>query len=152
MRPFVYPKEAPLFEFFKKRSEFDDQKKEVFVDAVSTMLELQLVAVGNRSIEDGAGNPNRNAMGYVYGFIDAALRTIGQDMGNKSVGMPITFQVLRRVFPGCEELYLQYLTERMGTDEQVMIGAMTGGQQYIDYVKGKLAAPMGLARYILDSQ
>lgn len=111
-----------------------------------------MVAVGNRSIEDVAGNINPRALAYIYGFIDAALRTIGQDMSDESIGIPVTFHVLRRVFPGREEKYLTYLVDRMGTDQAVTLAAVTGGQQYIDFNNEKLPAPMGLARYILGKE
>ena len=137
--------------FFKKRQRCDDQQMECFVAAISTMLEVQLVAVGCRSVEDAAGKVNPRALGYIYGFIDAALQTIGQDMSDTSSGIPITFQVLRRVFPGREEKYCQYLAERMGTDQVVTLAAVSGGQQYLDFNNRKLSAPMGLARCILET-
>ena len=40
----------------------------------------------------------------------------------------------------------------MGTDETLMIGATIGGQQYVDFNNGKLSAPMGLARAILEAR
>jgi hypothetical protein len=140
-----------LFGFFRKRQGFDDRKKQEFVDAISTMFKVQLVVVGD-SIDDQAGNINPKALGYIYGFIDAALRTIGQDMGDESIGIPMTFQVLRQVFPGREEEYLGYLIEHMGHDQIVTAAAAVGGQQYLDFNNGKLAAPMGLARYVLDER
>ena len=73
-------------------------------------------------------------------------------MSDTSVGIPITFQVLKNLFPGREERYTQYLANNMGVDEVVTLGALTGGQQYIDFVKKKIEAPMGLARYILEKQ
>lgn len=141
-----------MFSFLRKRRTFGDQKKKKFVDAISTLLEVQMVAVGNRSIEDVAGNINAKALGYIYGFIDAALRTIGQDMSDESIDIPVTFHVLRRVFPGREEKYLTYLLDRMGTDQEVTLAAVTGGQQYIDFNRGKFSAPMGLARCILSKE
>lgn len=139
-----------MFGFLRKRRGLDDQKQLQFVEAISTMLTVQLVAVGNRSVEDIRGHINPKALGYIYGFIDAGLRTIGYDMGDESIGVPVTFHVLRRVFPGRDEKYLGYLLERMGTDQIVTMAAVTGGQQYMDFNNGKLAAPMGLARYILE--
>jgi len=139
-----------LLRLFLKRRTFDDHKREEFVAAISAMLQVQLTAVGNHRVEDDLGNINPKALGYIYGFIDAALRTIGQDMANESIGIPITFHILRLVFPGSEEKYLEFLTECVGHDPNVTIAAMTGGQQYIDFNNGKLAVPMGLARYILN--
>ena len=58
------------------------------------MLEVQLTVVGSAGIETADGQINRRAIGYIYGFVDGALRTIGQDMGDVSIGVPIVFQVL----------------------------------------------------------
>jgi hypothetical protein len=134
--------------FFKRRRPLDDERKQQFIDAISAMLEAQMVAAGRRSLEE-SGSIIPDALGYIYGFIDAALRTIGQDMRNTSVGVPITFQVLRGLSPGHEESYLHYLEARMGTDQRVTAAAMIGGQQYIDFNNGRIAAPMGLARYLV---
>lgn len=141
-----------MFGFFKRRRVLDDNEKGCLVEAISTMLEVQLAVAGGRSAEDAAGNINPRALGYIYGFVDAALRTIGHDMADPATGIPVTFHVLRRVFPGREEKYCQYLAERMGTDQVVTLAAVAGGQQYIDFSSGKLRAPMGLARYILDQE
>jgi hypothetical protein len=137
-----------MFGFLKKRQPFDDQRRQKFVGVISSMLEVQMVAAGGRSFEE-AGVINPDALGYIYGFIDAGLQTVGQDMSDASVGVPITFQVLASLSPGHEERYLNYLTTHMGTDKRVMAAAMTGGQQYIDFSNGRLAAPMGLARYLV---
>ena len=131
-------------------SHLSDEEMGRFATAIAEMLQIQLAVAGDRSIEDANGVINRTAIGYVYGFLDAALRTIGQDMSDTSIGVPITFQVLRRVFPGREARYGEYLAPRMGTDPVVMLGAMRGGQQYIDFNNNKLDAPMGLAKAILE--
>jgi hypothetical protein len=141
-----------MFNLFKKRTTFSDEKKTQFVEAIASMLEVQLVPVGHHSIESSNGGIKPKALGYVYGFIDAALRTIGQDMSDSSVGIPVTFQVLRHVFPGREERCLQCLADHMGTNKAVTLGALTGGQQYLDVNSGKLSVPMGLARYILEEE
>ena len=88
------------------------------------------------------------ALGYIYGFIDAALRTIGQDMADNAVGIPITFQVLRRLFPGSEHEYLEFLKENIGKDATIMAAVMYGGQQYIDFNNGKLARANGIGEDI----
>lgn len=141
-----------VFGFFRRRRSFDDHDNDRFVDAISTMLEAQLIPVGGRTVEDSTGNINPKALGYIYGFIDAALRTIGQDMADESIGIPISFQILARVFPGREEKYLEYLIERMGNDQIVTMAAITGGQQYMDFNNATLAAPTGLARFILEQE
>ena len=91
--------------FFRRREAFDDRKKQVFVDAISDMLRVQLTVTGGSSIEDTKGNINRKAIGYIYGFIDGALRTVGQNMGDESVGIPLTFHILKNLFPVPRHLY-----------------------------------------------
>ena len=140
-----------MFGLFKRRNRFDDDAKREFVDAIATMLEAQLVPVGNASVEDESGRINPKALGYIYGFVDAALHAVGQDIGDSLIGIPITFQILRKLFPGREERYANYLAEKMGRDQVVTASAMTGGQQFLDFMNNKLAAPMGLARCILES-
>jgi hypothetical protein len=133
---------------FRKQPSFDDQQKEQFVAAISLMLEAQLAAAGVSQISEPL---ELRALGYIYGFVDAALRTTGQDMADNTVGVPITFQVLRKVFPGNEQEYLEFLRVNIGNDAVMMSAVMYGGQQYIDFNNGKLVAPMGLAKTLLSS-
>jgi hypothetical protein len=136
---------------FKKKKTFDDAKQLKFVQLISSMLEMQKIATGGRSIEDGEGRPKRKAIGYIYGFIDAALQMIGQDMSDPSIGIPILCEVLNRLFPGRVEDYAKFLVSHMGKDELVTLGAMHGGQQYLKYIKpGSEGMPMGLARFIVE--
>ena len=128
---------------------FGEQDQLRFAAAVGTMLEVQLAAAGKAGLPAGS---ERRALGYIYGFVDAALRTIGQDMGDPLLGVPVMFQVLRRLFPGREPEYLDLLHEAMGTDRVVIAEMMHGGQQYLDFNNGKLAAPMGLARILLSAR
>jgi hypothetical protein len=150
-----------IFDIFKRKPAesvktqekhpFDDATRTKFIKAVSDMLAIQKVVATGYSIEDDKGRINRKAIGYVYGFIDAALRSIGQDMSDMSIGVPTTFQVLRHLFPGCEEKYGMFLAENIGKDNFVMLGVMHGGQQYIDFSKPEnKGAPMGFARYLIE--
>lgn len=135
----------------QKEEAFGDIKKAQFVDAISNLLKMQKIVAGDRSFENSEGRPNRKAIGYIYGFIDGALQTIGQDMSDTSIGVPITYQVLNRLFPGRGEKYLEFLIDHIGKDEMVTIGIMTGGQQYIKYSKpGSKGGPMGFARFIIE--
>jgi len=137
--------------FWKRKSKFDDAAKAQLIEAISISLEIQTVAATGHSIEDTEGRINRKAIGYVYGFVDAALRRYGQDMSDVSVGIPITYQVLRHLFPGHEERYTRFLADHMGKDKVVTLGAMKGGQQFNDDRKaGAKGIPMGLARAIME--
>lgn len=139
-----------MFWPFKKKRTFDDAQKAQFAQLISPLLEMQRIAAGNCSIEDSEGNPNRKALGYIYGFIDAALQTVGQDMSDVSIGVPILYQVLNSLFPGRGEDYTKYFIDHM-EDEVSTLGVMTGGQQYIKYHKpGSKGIPMGLARFIMQ--
>jgi hypothetical protein len=114
------------------------------------MLKVQQVAATGYVIEDFSGNINRKAMGYIYGFIDGALQTIGQDMRDISIGIPITREVLERLFPGKADGYMSFLADHIGTDAELIEGVMSGGRQYIDFNKPNAkGAPMDLARYLL---
>ncbi len=130
---------------------FGEQERQVFVDAASTMLGLQMAATGRASLEQNDGAVNAWALGYIYGFIDAALQTIGQDMSDVAIGVPIAFQVVRHLFPGKEDHYMDILINGIGKDAELMAGTTYGGEQYIAFCNGKLSAPMGLARRILGS-
>jgi hypothetical protein len=137
---------------FGKKKTFDDDKKSKFAKAISDMLAIQMVVATGRSIEGTKGRINRKAIGYIYGFIDSALQSIGQNMGDVSVGVPITCQVLRHLFPGREPTYTGFLIDHR-QDEVVVLGMMAGGQQYAEFNKpGAKGAPMGLARFILEGE
>ena len=141
-----------MFGFSKKKSSFDDAHKTTFIEAISGMLELQKQFAGTEHpIEDSAGNINRRAVGYIYGFIDAALQGVGQNMSDVSIGIPITHGVLRRLYSGHEERYVRFLIENT-KDPVVTLAKQIGGQQYIDYSLGKLTAPMGLARCLIEGE
>lgn len=136
---------------FRKKKSFDDAAKAQFVDAVAGMLELQKALAGSSAMNREDGNPKPKAIGYVYGFVDAALRTIGQDMADSSVGVPVTFQILRRLWPEDAYDYMDFLVDSIGQNDLVMFGVMHGGQQFLDYAKpGREGAPMGLARFMID--
>ena len=145
--------------FFKKKILTDTQKLSL-IDAVSDMLAIQLDAVRTMierkmvtcksSIEDVHGRINRRAIGYIYGFIDSALQSSGQDMSDPSVGVATIYHVMRRLFPGREDTYTQFLIKN-ARDKSVMAGMMAGGQQFAEYSKPRhKGAPMGLARFIIE--
>lgn len=136
-----------FFDMFGNQRQFGDKQKEEFISAVSVMLEAKLVVAGGSEISEPL---ELRALGYIYGFVDSALRTIGQDMADTAVGLPITFQVLRKLFPGSEHEYLEFLKENEGNDATITATVVYGGQQYMDFENGKLAAPMGLAKTLIS--
>ena len=140
-----------LRSIIRRPDPFDDAAKQKFLEAVSSLLQVQLILVGEQQLKLTTSNIRPEALGYVYGFVDAALRACGQDMTDVTVGVPLTFQVLRKLFPGREEQYLRFLIDHVSRDPLVLLGASKGGQQYVDFSTGKLSAPMGLARYLLEA-
>jgi hypothetical protein len=140
-----------------KQSKLTDDEK----DALAGMLGLQMEATIHFAqvqpgevtrIEIVEGKINRKAIGYIYGFIDAALRTHGEDMADLSVGVPMVFQVLRRLFPGHDQAYTEFLANHVNDEVAVRPGMMAGGQQYLDCIAklGAKGAPMGFARFIVE--
>jgi len=69
-----------LRKLFSRKNSWDDATKLKFATAIAGVLEHQILVAGSASIEDEQGYPKRKALGYVYGYIDAALRVKGQDM------------------------------------------------------------------------
>ncbi len=71
-------------------------------------------------------------------------------MADSEIGPPIMFQVIRRLWPGKEREYFDFLADHL-TDPIVAEVMMHGGQQYTDSLKPEpdRIQPMGLARYIL---
>jgi hypothetical protein len=138
--------------FFRKKKILDDAAKLGLAEAIAMQLLIQKNTAGrNAAIEDGDGHPKHRALGYVYGYIDAALRANGHDMANTSIGVPITYHVLRRLWPDHVNDCMRVLLANLRTDQQMMAAIMHGGQQYLDYRKpGVSGVPMGLARLLIE--
>jgi hypothetical protein len=132
-------------------ADFDESKQARFVHAISMMLRAQKACAGSKAtIEDADGNINQQAIGYIYGYVDATLQTIGQDMGDKAVGVPITYLILAQLFPDKADNYMMFLLNHVGWDAAVREGVMTGGSQYIEFNKpNSRGHAMGFARYLI---
>jgi len=136
---------------FSRKNRFDDEAKSQFAATIAEMLQLQMIVATGKSIEDEQGHLKRRALGYVYGYIDAALRTKGYDMADVSVGVPITFQVIRRLWPDNVNECMDFLAKNLQSDALLNAGIMHGGQQFLDYSKPAApGAPMGLARFMIE--
>jgi hypothetical protein len=140
-----------MFGIFKKKSRVDDDVKAKLEYAITTLLSIQLLILPDPSIEYSNGNINRKALGYIYGYVDAFLRLRGYDMADADIGVPITFHVLRKLFPAHNATkYVEFLMNNL-QDEIVTLGCMHGGQQCLDYSKpNSKGAPMGLFSSILE--
>jgi hypothetical protein len=56
-------------------------------------------------------------------------------MADVPIGVPITFCVMERLFPGKGRKYTDFLKNEIGKDDMVKTGVMTGGQQYIESLR-----------------
>ena len=69
-------------------------------------------------------------------------------MSDAEVGPPITFHVLRTLWPGKEADYYDFVVDNL-SDNAVNAGMLRGGQQYTDWAKGRMSGvPTGLAKLI----
>jgi hypothetical protein len=137
---------------FKKKRSFDDAAKTVFVDAIASMLKNQIIVAGEVSMDDENGCPNRKALGYVFGYVDTALKAVGQDTKDMSISVPITFEVINRLWPGRAKDYMDFILKN-NNDELIIAGANHGGQQFIQYSKkDSKGGAMGLARFLMQGE
>lgn len=131
----------------------DDKTKAKVANAIVDLLGLQLLLLPSehKRLEGEDGAIYRKSIGYIYGYVDAFLRIRGYDMSDTDIGVPITFHVLRKLFPdGDPARYVEFLMHNQN-DENVTLGTMHGGQQCLDFSRPKAdGAPMGLFRFILE--
>jgi hypothetical protein len=147
--------------FGKKRPavepEPSDDQKSIMATGIAKMLTIQMALAPTgpcevSKIEVKKGCVNKKAIGYIYGFVDGALQCNGADIADVTVGPPILYQVLRSLFPGHEQDYMEFLMNHED-DKLVMLGKMTGGQQFFDFNKQDAkGAPMGFARFVIEDQ
>ena len=136
---------------FGRKNKFDDAAKEKFASLIAELHALQLIVATDLSIEDEQGHLKRKSLGYVYGFVDAGLRVKGHDMADLSIGVPILFHVLRKLWPNHAKKCLDFVVKNGASDALMMVGVMHGGQQYLDFQKPDAAGvPMGLARFMTE--
>jgi hypothetical protein len=143
-----------LRRLFGKEKTRDDKLTEA-VRVITGLLDNQasFAQMQNLSMKDEHGNLKRKALGYVYGYIDCALRAWGLDMKDMDVGPPVTFHVLRRLWPEHHAEYMDFLAKNISHDPILAVGVLNGGQQFLDYVVHKKVPdgiPMGLVLYMLD--
>jgi hypothetical protein len=50
-----------------------------------------------------------------------------------NVGPPVTFHVLRRLWPEHHQEYMDFLAKNIGHDAVMHVGVLHGGQQFLDY-------------------
>src|SRR5690349_2246365 len=93
-----------------------DEKK-IVANVIADLLQVQLSLLDKFGIKYDRSNVNHKAIGYIYGFTDAFLTLGGHDMSDLDVGMPITFHVFRKIFPGHNASdYIEFLMRNMHDD------------------------------------
>ena len=95
---------------------------------MSEALAVQQVAIENFALEDGRGEINGAALGYIYGFVDAGLQVGGLDITTR-YGARALFSVLARLAPRRAEAYLAFLGESIPRNASVMNGVIMGGRE-----------------------
>jgi hypothetical protein len=138
-----------------RNNSFGRAEQSELSDRLSILLSVQLAVSGTQSnevakIEVTKGLINRKAIGYIYGFIDCALQFRDQDITDISVGLPILYHVMRNLFPGHEQAYIDFLMDQM-EDEVVVLGMMAGGQEYNEFIQAN-GTGFGLAKFIRESR
>ena len=127
------------------------QKSET-ANGLALLISIQLIFPVDceiTQIEVKKGEINRKAIGYIYGFIDCALQHRQENITNIDVGLPILYHVFRKVFPGHEQTYIDFLMAQM-EDEVTVLGMLAGGQEYSEFLReGK--PPFGLSTLILGN-
>jgi hypothetical protein len=138
--------------FFGKKKSLDDATKLGLAEAIVVELMPQKKLAGAQAaIDDRNGHPKLRALGYVYGYIDAALRTDGHDIADTSIGIPITYHVLRRLWPDRVNDCMRALLANLRTDQRMMAAIKHGGHQCLDFRKsGVSEVPMDLARFLIE--
>jgi hypothetical protein len=141
--------EPTLIESVRRRG-LSPEVKATLIHGASAMLLTQTVVP--TPIEDEKGNINRQALGYIFGFVEAAILHLGGDTHDAFVGAPIVLEILKRMYPGHERRYLDFIVLNLETDQAMYDGARYGGQQFQDYVVHNHPSgghAMGLARCLL---
>jgi len=111
---------------------------------------VQTALIAPRSFEDDAGAINVKALGYVYGFADAAMQIAGLQIEDERALMLLSH--LYELFAeGKGDDYLRHAIGSLGWNA-MKTGVMLGGEDYNQWVKsdGKII-PWGLGRELRSS-
>jgi hypothetical protein len=138
--------------FFSKRKDLDDAAKLALAEDIANQLIAQAKAAGPRAtIDDSDGQPKRRPLGYVYGYIEASLSTSGHNVADTSIGAPITYHVLRRLWPDRVNDCMRVLFNNLNTDRQMMAAMKYGGKQCLDHRRqGSSDSQTGLAHLLIE--
>lgn len=114
---------------------------------VLKLLSAQTVFIAERmKFEDATGTLNGQALGYVYGFADAALQITGLEIDHE-YGHSVLVNAYEFFAEGSGTRYFAYIVQRT-EDPEVQAAILKGGEEYYLWVnsEGKIA-PWGLGRY-----
>jgi hypothetical protein len=131
------------------RKPMDDEQKASIASKLAILLEAQLSLSGSKTPDSKNGGPKPKVLGYVYGYIDAALRTDGWET-DLDICVPIAFQVFRHLWPDKEREYVEFLTDHL--DDPVVVAACaTGGEEQLNSTKLQTGSNVSwsLVRYVL---
>lgn len=98
-------------------------------DAHGQMCGESAEALDRNRTQFRAGRINARALGYVYGFVAAAVTRAGASWSDVSVAIPILHFVLKEVFPGAEAACLQFISEHP-SDSALDKGMHLGEKEY----------------------
>ena len=96
--------------------------------ALSEALAIQRGTIENFELEDGRGQINGAALGYIYGFVDAGLQVGGLNITTQ-YGARALLKVLAELAPRRAAAYRSFLDENIPRDPSVMNGVMMGGKE-----------------------
>ena len=136
---------------------FSDEELFKIVASIVKLLEVPIIEMEKMpcthfSLNLADGQKNKRALGYIYGFTDAALRVRGFDMADAKIAFPVLWHVLGYFVPEQEYEYCMFLFDKMRSDQEVILGSMTGGQEYLDYCSGKKGLPFGIVNAFFDGR
>lgn len=117
--------------------------------SIVKILSVSRAPSGFTAIEDDRGETNKRALGYVYGCTDSALQVRELTIEGE-LGLSTLVEVFEALWPGkgvsYSKLSLKYLVDE--EDPEFMRGVMSGGQEYVEFVRDK-KAPFGLSKALL---
>lgn len=95
------------------------------------VIGAQFTISGGRAIEDVNGNLNKKALGYIYGFVDAALQSRALTIDNE-YGSSVLVGIYNQLWPGEGGNYYKYVIDHI-PEAELIGGIAYGGQEFCDW-------------------
>ena len=100
----------------------DDQAKLGLAEQIAELLKAQLRAFPGLRIVTPDGRVKNKAVGYVYGYTDAVLRTRNLEMRDIELSAPILFHVFRKLFPSDDAyISINFLVDTSETKRSCLV-------------------------------